>query len=257
MAEEEHKLSVSLPGEWVLRKTLGPVLSEIGDDLKRLYAKGRDKIVEKAYKKIKDPNDGKSANLRIAHDVLTSGAFTDEEICAEYFGGILASSRTDDGKNDDAIQLLDTIKSLSAGQLHLHYVLYNSLNKLLVQRVEHINVGQSTEIEAKEMWFALQELIQIKIKFDTDFTVLHRQGLIQSYQTDTHKIDEKRVLPYARTCPTTYGILLYAVAHNRLGEWRTFSSVQFPDFDGIALPRLYAFSVKELLLAAGVSVPES
>lgn len=257
MADDDKKVSIALPGEWALQKTLGPVLTEIGDDLKRLYSKGRDKIIEKAYKKIEDPEDGKSANLRVTHDVLTNGAFTDEEICAEYFGGILASSRTIDGKSDDAIQLLDTIKSLFAKQLHLHYVLYNSLNKLLVACQEHINVGQTKEIEKKETWFALSELTDIGIKYDTDFDILHRQGLVISYQTNTHKIDEKRVLPYAKAGPTTYGILLYSVAHNLLGDWRKFSSRIFPDFEGIALPSFYAFGVAELLEKAGIKAQES
>ncbi|MBD9537586.1 hypothetical protein IB227_17180 [Stenotrophomonas sp. STM01] len=257
MTDDDKKVSIALPGEWALQKTLGPVLTEIGDDLKRLYSKGRDKIIEKAYKKIEDPEDGKSANLRIAHDVLTNGAFTDEEVCAEYFGGILASSRTTDGKSDDAIQLLDTIKSLSAKQLHLHYVLYNSLNKLLVAGQEHINVGKAAEVQSRETWFALSELAGIGIKYDTDFNILHRQGLVISYQTSTHKIDEMRVLPYAKAGPTTYGILLYSVAHNLLGDWRKFSSQIFPDFEGIALPKLYGFSVSELLEKAGIKAPGS
>lgn len=256
MADDDKKLSIALPGEWALQKTLGPVLTEIGDDLKRLYSKGRDKIIEKAYKKIENPEDGKSANLRVAHDVLTNGAFTDEEICAEYFGGILASSRTSDGKSDDAIQLLDTIKSLSAKQLHLHYVLYNSINKLLVAGSEQINVGQATEIQKKEVWFALNELSSIGINYDTDFNILHRQGLVYSYQTSTHKIDERRILPYAKATPTTYGVLLYSVAHNLLGDWRMFSSRLFPDFEGIALPLLYAFSVADLLDKAGIKAHE-
>ena len=257
MTDDDKKLSIALPGEWALQKTLGPVLTEIGDDLKRLYSKGRDKIIDKAYKKIEDPEDGKSANLRVAHDVLTNGAFTDEEICAEYFGGILASSRTLDGKSDDAIQLLDTIKSLSAKQLHLHYVLYNSINKLLVAGQEPINVGQATEIQKKETWFSLNELAGIGIKYDTDFNILHRQGLVFSYQTSTHKIDERRVLPYAKAGPTTYGVLLYSVAHNLLDDWRKFSLQIFPDFEGIALPSFYAFSVAELLEKAGIKAQES
>ncbi len=50
-------------------------------------AKGRDKIIDKAYKKLHDPDDGKSANLRVAHDVLTNGAFTDEDIVPSILAG--------------------------------------------------------------------------------------------------------------------------------------------------------------------------
>ena len=85
--------------------------------------------------------DGKTANVRVAHGVLTGGAFSDSEICAEYFGGILASSRTDEGRNDDAIQFVEVTKSLSSRQLHLHHVIYNRLNKLLVTNETQVNVA--------------------------------------------------------------------------------------------------------------------
>ena len=257
MAENEHKLEVALPGEWVLKKTLGPVLAEIGDDLKNLYAKGRDKIINKAYKKLDDPNDGKRANLRLAYATLSNGAFTDDEICAEYFGGILASSRSADGKNDDAMQLLDTIKSLSSKQLHLHYILYRSFNRLLLKHKEQMNVGQGSEVGKKTIWFVAQELQQLGINYDTDLNILHREGLVSAYKIDMHKIDESHILPYANATPTTYGVLLYAVAHNKLAGWREFSTKQFPEFEGIELPKLYEFDITELLAAAGVALPKS
>jgi len=239
---DDKKVSISLPGEWILQKTLGPVLVEIGDDLKRVYTKGRDKIIEKAYKKIDNPEDNKSANLRIAHDVLTNGAFTDNEICAEYFGGVLASSRSEGGENDDAMQLLNTIKSLSSKQLYLHYIIYNSLNKLLTAEETPINVGQSDQIQRKRIWLNLEELNKLKIKHDTDFNIL-----LESYQTNIHKISEMHLFPYACAAPTTYGVLLYSVAHNALPKWRLFSQELFPDFDEVALPQKYAFSLNELI----------
>lgn len=247
MSDDSKNISISLPGEWILQKTLGPVLLEIGDDLKHLYAKGRDRIIEKAYKKIENPEDNKSASLRIAHDVLTNGAFTNDEICAEYFGGVLASSRSDDDGNDDAIQLLNTIKSLSSKQLYLHYIIYNSLNKLLTSEEEPINVGQSDQIQRKRIWFNLEELNQLKIKHDTDLNILHRLGLVESYQTNIHTITNMHLFPYACVSPTTYGVLLYSVAHNALHKWRLFSKEFFPDFDGVTLPHKYAFSLDKLI----------
>ena len=257
MADDEKKLVIALPGEWALQKTLGPVLSEIGEDLKKLYAKGRDNIISSAYKKIPNPEDGKSANLRIAYDVLNNGSFTDEEICAEYFGGILASSRTADGKNDDAIQFVDTIKSLSSKQLHFHYVIYNSINKLLVRAGQPVNIGLSSEINGKEIWFSSVELTQLNLRLDTDLNILHRQGLLNSYETSAHKVDEQSSLPYAKATPTTFGVFLYVIAHNRLDEWRKFDSTQFDDFDGISLPAYFASTVVDLMKQLGIQAKES
>ena len=93
MEEDPKKVEVqvSAPGEWMLQKVFGPVLGLVGEDLQRVYAAGRDAILANAYKKVEDPGDGKQANLPVTRDVLWNGSFADSEICAEYFGGIMAS----------------------------------------------------------------------------------------------------------------------------------------------------------------------
>ena len=50
MEDRNKEISLAIPGEWVLKKLLGPEFGEIGDDLKSLYAAGRDKIVNAAHK---------------------------------------------------------------------------------------------------------------------------------------------------------------------------------------------------------------
>lgn len=113
MSDNKKEFEISLPGEWAIKKLLGPTIDEVGNDLKNVYAVGRDKIIEKAIRKTKNINDDRKANLRISRDIFWNGAYTDEEICAEYFGGILTSSRSDDGKNDDSIYYLEMTKSMS------------------------------------------------------------------------------------------------------------------------------------------------
>lgn len=251
MSEEEKKLSIALPGEWALQKVFGPALTEMGEDLKKLYAKGRDKLVAAAYRKVKDPDDGKQANLRVTRDVLWNGAFTEDEVCAEYFGGILASSRSADGRDDDTIQFVDTIKSLSARQLRLHYVVYNCLNKELIAIGKPVNVGQETELNSKRLWFAARELAQqLNLRIETDLNILHRQGLLGEYKVDFHKLGETESLPYAMVQPTTFGVLLYATAHNRLDDWRMFDHEDFGQFPDIALPKYFAPALKDLVKVA-------
>ena len=252
MTDEEKTFSIALPGEWALRAVLGPTLAEIGGDIGKLYAKGRDNIVSAASRKIVDIDDGKRANLRVARDVLWNGAFADDDICAEYFGGILASSRSDDGKSDEAIQFVDVIKSMSSSQLRMHYIVYNSLNRSLVSTRENINVAQSNEIQNCELCFAALELDKEHgLRVDTDPNVLHRVGLLWQYETGVHSQGGK-ALPYLSVHPTTFGVLVYAAAHNRFDEWRTFSHVNFGDFDGIGLPRLYASTKGELAALVGL-----
>jgi hypothetical protein len=256
MAEEEKKLAIALPGEWALQKVFGPALTEIGEDFRKVYAKGRDKLVAAALRKVENPEDGRQANLRVTRDVLWNGAFTEDEVCAEYFGGILAASRSDDGKDDSAIQFVDVIKSLSAKQLRLHYVIYHSLNSLFVAAKAPVNVGQGTELGVKGLWFSELELTQrLVLPLETDLNILLRQGLISEYKTDVHKLAEARFLPYAMVRPTTFGVLLYASAHNKQDEWRTFDQRDFGAFPDVDLPVFFAPSIDELQKAVVASIP--
>ncbi len=156
----------------------------------------------------------------------------------------MAASRSEDGKSDDDIQFVDTIKSLSAKQLHLHYVIYNCLNKLLVAGGQSVNVGLGNEIQRKNTWFSTVELIKLNLRLDTDLNILHRQGLLFQYAQNVHKLDEEQILPYVKVSPTTYGVLLYAIAHNQIKDWRSFSSKDFGDFEDISLPHYFAFPLR-------------
>ena len=244
MPADDKKISIAVPGEWMLQKVLGPVLSEMGEDLKKVYAKGRDKISSRAYGKIPDPDDGKQANLRVARDVFWNGSFSDDEVCAEYFGGMLASSRSGDGKDDSAIQFVDVCKSLSSRQLRLHYVIYNSLNKLMVASGKQVNI-LSNEIRSTHVYFSGVELMMLKIDVMLDTTVLLRQDLLSGWKSEIKMGD--LLLPHLLINPTTFGVMLYAAAHNRLSKFNSFHKVDFGDFDNVALPKHYASTLPELV----------
>ena len=251
MTDDERRNSIALPGEWALRQVLGPTLTSFGNDLNTLYSKGRDNIIAAARRKINNPKDGKCANLRVARDVLWNGAFTDDEICAEYFGGILAASRSDDGKNDEAIQFVDVIKSMSSSQLRLHYIIYNALNQVLVLNNRNINVAQGSEIQKCQIWFSSIELESTHCLFlDTGPNVLHRMGLLWEYKRDVHPQGQIS-FPYLSVKPTTFGVLLYAAALNRLTDWRAFNTVSFGTFDEIVMPKLFSGTINQLIKTIG------
>ena len=253
---DKKELEISVPGEWAVKKALGPVLSEIGEDIKRLYAVGRNKLLSAAIRKIENIEDGKTPNLRVTRDVLWNGAFSEDEVCAEYFGGILASSRTDDGKDDSSIQFVDVIKSLSAKQLRLHYVIYDALNKTLTQHQRTINVAKSTDINHATIWMASLELVKVHgINIDTDFNALWRNGLLHEYKTDTEVAGDKS-LPYAMAKPTSFGVMLYAAAHNRIDRWLKFPRIDFGSFDGIASLKVYSADLVALKKMAGLPSAE-
>jgi hypothetical protein len=207
-----------------------------------------------AIRKTSDIDDGKAANIRVAHGVLTGGGFSASEICAEYFGGILASSRTDEGQDDDAIQFVEVTKSLSSMQLHMHYVVYNRLNKLFFATGTEVNIGMERELSAHRVWFSTIELVQhMNLKVDTDLHILHKHGLLKEYGINIEHRDDGYT-PYCFMSPSTFGVLLYAVAHNRYAQWRQFNSVDFGDYEGIALPSIYESSLQDLISVAAIKI---
>jgi hypothetical protein len=249
MSEEVTKTEIALPWEWALKKAFWPVLWELWKDMKKLYAVWRDKIILAGYKKITDKEDWKKANLRVARDVFWNGSFSDESICAEYFGGIFAASRSTDWKDDNGIHYTDVVKSLSSKQLNLHYIIYNSLNKFFSQREDKVNVALSSDLGKHSIFFSWLELVEhLGLgTVDSDLNVLYKQWLLTEYETKTHQLDEWKSLPYIRVKPTTFGVLLYAISHNKFDDRRDFSSSDFWNFDWIMLPKFYWNTIEQLV----------
>src|SRR5699024_2808748 len=200
----------------------GKTLNEMGSDINKLYQAGRDRILISAAKKVSNPQDGKSPNLRVARDVLWNGAVTDSEICAEYFGGILAASRSENGIDDSCIQYVSVIKTLSSKQLHLHYCIYHELQKQLLKKNVAYNPGVEDDVNGTEIWFSRMEGRRLNLDTSLGLPVLSRNGLIAAYEMNYIKTANGKPFNYVRIRPSTYGIVLYSVAFNHLNSWFEF-----------------------------------
>ncbi|GEP46029.1 hypothetical protein [Brevifollis gellanilyticus] len=236
----------ALTAGYTLKTVLGPTLSLLGEDISKLYAAGRDRIIEKAMGKGITEGDGKASNPRITQEVFRSGCLADSEICAEYFGGILASSRTADGKDDSALPFLDEVKRLSSKQLHLHYVIYSSLNKLVVKpEARKLSVSRD-EFQSHRVVFSVWELVLMGLVPATDAAVLHRSGLIHAYdiraKTTEDKLDARG---YASFQPTTFGVMLFAASTGDLVRYLNFANEQFADYNKVPLPLQFYSDINE------------
>jgi hypothetical protein len=250
MTEKESIVTTSVAvSAYVGTKLFGPVLATIGDDINKLYVKGRDKIIKVAENKVDNPNDGKKVNLRAARDVLWNGAITEDEVCAEYFGGMLAAARSEDGKDDSVVHYVDTIKAMSARQLELHYLIYKTWQALLNQSGKSINVGQSLDVQAWHIFMSGLELNGRQLPYDRDLTVLHRLGLLYQFKYDNHVIGDMTV-PFVDVTPTTFGVMLFAVAHNRIETWREFSNQVYESITGIQPLGFFAESLEKFCNAS-------
>jgi len=211
------------------KKLLGKTMDLVSEDIAKIYAAGRDKIIYVAVRKIKNVDDGLHTNLRVTRDVFLNGSFTDEAICAEYFGGILSSSRSQDGKDDSGIYYVDLIKSLSATQLLAHYMIYRSLNKLLLETSEKrdLNVGDQNDLKKMTIYFS-------SIEFG-------------KFLAEGRKLEDGKMVPYLEVVPSSLGVQLYAIANNEFEYWREYPIKDLGEFKDIQNPKFFAFSIDILL----------
>lgn len=244
--KEKVKFEV-VPFEWALEELAKPTLKEVGLDLKDGYVALKS-IAKNAFGK--NNKDG-LVNKRVAIEVLRSGGFIETDIGVEYFGGILAQAKTTDGKDDSGMYYTEVVKSLSSNQLRLHYVIYNSLQKLFVndqEKYSSMNIGMETELQKHRIYFVPAELEQCAgSQLDKNIFVLVQSGLLGStFRIDSIKENEQIAKHYAEFTPTALGIQLYASAYGRVHDWRNFNKVDFGNFENITLPSVFSSSKDDL-----------
>ena len=247
---------------WAAKKILGPTFDAMGGDLASFYRVGVDRIFASACRKTNDIEDGKSANLRVAHDILRNGAFCADEFVLEYFGGLLASSRSSDGWKDDATPFVDVVKSLSSSQLRLHYNIYNALEQLALREPEirQSSSSGSDAIESKTLYMHYND-----IDAAIHLHVLVRHGLIESGSftgTGFHYPDdnEEQILFYMSGTPTIFGVMHYAAAHGMLDGWQSYGRRKMEGVEDMEAPAVYGLSMEELVSKAienGTTTPHA
>ena len=169
---------------------------------------------------------------------------------------MLAAARSEDGKDDAVVHYVDTIKAMSARQLELHYVIYRTWQTLLNQEASAINVAQSTEIHGRHIFINGVELAARKLPYDLDLTVLYRLGLLHQFKYSMH-IAASKTMPFIDVCPTTFGVMLFAVAHNKIEVWRSFHKNSYESAAGIQPLNYFGGTFEQLCLVSGIPSKES
>ncbi len=244
MLEKDKGDNSIVPFEWAVKALTKPVLKEVGLDIREGY-KVLKKIAVNAIKK--NPDSG-IANKRVAIEVLRSGGFSESEISVEYFGGVLASSKTKTGKDDGGIYYANIIKSLSSKQLHLHYIIYNSIQKMFFNDPEKygkLEMGKESEVVKGEIFFSSIELdLKMKLELDVNIFALIQAGLLHTDFEVLEKEIEGKMVRYMKVSPRILGIQLYAISHNKLKEWRKYNREDYGNFENIELPIVFESSLE-------------
>ncbi len=117
----------------VLVKLLGPTADYLGEGLKSYTEKGAKNlrnIFEKGVKKVgKKINEPGQVPPKVLKGILSEGYFCEDELSAEYFGGVLASSRSGISRDDRGTTYISLISSLSTYQIQMHFILYSIVRR--------------------------------------------------------------------------------------------------------------------------------
>lgn len=115
----------------ILNKLLGPTAEYLGDELK-VFTEQRvtnlrnilSNAQEKSGSRLDSPG---RVPPKILKSVINEGSYAEDPIAVEYFGGVLASSKTEIDRDDRGARLIKIVDSLSAYQLRTHYLLYSTI----------------------------------------------------------------------------------------------------------------------------------
>lgn len=130
----------------LLLKVLGPTADYLGEKTLGLTKKAGinlSKIFKKAEKKLTPDKQNKGkVPSRVLGQIILNGSFCEDEIEAEYFGGVLASSKSETERDDRGASISALIGRLSAYDLRAHYLFYFSMKELYEGR--NVNTRDET-----------------------------------------------------------------------------------------------------------------
>ena len=93
------------------------------------------RILESAERKLPESTPpGASIHPRVLRDAFEEGSFVEDEVVADYFGGVLASSMTGVSRDDRGSSMVKLVSELSSYEIRLHFVIYREIKRLKTAR---------------------------------------------------------------------------------------------------------------------------
>jgi hypothetical protein len=155
---------------WAGRKLVGPLFDEIAEDWRHRYSERRmrnlNRIGRIAQAKLgSEIDDRGQVPPRVLLRVMEEGSWCDGPVMAEYFGGILAASRSADGTSDRGASWAGLVSRLSTLDVHLHYLAYDAFRRTHLDRSD-LNLGLSVDRDRSEVFLPGPETLAA-MGFDT------------------------------------------------------------------------------------------
>ncbi len=145
-----------------LAKLLGPTADYLGGELqeftkKRINNIGR--IFSGAEKKLGDKiNEPGQVPPKVLKTIINEGSYSEDNITIEYFGGVLASSRTEMSRDDRGARVARILDNLSTYQLRTHYLIYSTISEIFSK--SNKTFGLSTNRGEMQIFMPFQGYVQ-------------------------------------------------------------------------------------------------
>jgi hypothetical protein len=226
----------------LVKRLLGPLADEWGNQLAD-WAKFRrenvQQVLDAAERKLGDRvEEDAEVSPRIVSRVFEEGSYSNDRIMGEYLGGVLASSRTSDGRDDRGIRFLNLITDMSSYDLRTHFVLYQAARQTYLRcGLDESHVwGYTTSYDLAR----LKVFVPYKSSVGSmDFTTedpqeilsgvlfgLDALELVSSWQLSTEaKLQERNLaIPSGALefIPSPLGIQLFVWAQGCSEKWKDF-----------------------------------
>lgn len=239
-----------------IAKLLGPTADYLGGELKNFAQKRVENvglIFKNASKKLKnDRQENGAVSPKVLRSVLNEGSYSSDVFGVEYFGGILASSKTEVGRDDRGARLALIVSSMTSYQLRAHYILYSAIISSFKGSGVLLNTnisGLSTFITMKSfmelMEFNQDEIHQVDSIFSHIFGGLAQDGLINTVYSYGSGKDLKKINPLINESgivflPSHGGVELYLWAFGEGGRDINYilNSEFKPSIDGFDIEHL-------------------
>lgn len=139
-------LGTALGSKDLVVKLLGPTADYLGGgvrDWTERSVKNIGRVFEIARKKLGDKIDTHGAvPPKVLKGIIGEAPFCDDELAAEYFGGVLASSRSGVGRDDRGAAFVALIGRLSTYQIRSHFFFYSLIRMIYEGSTENIGVQE-------------------------------------------------------------------------------------------------------------------
>jgi hypothetical protein len=156
-------LGSAVGGKDIILKMLGPTADYLGEGVKDFTKKRLETfkdILANASKKLGkklEESEG-SVSPKVLKGIINDGTYCDDFLSIDYFGGVLASSRSGISRDDRGAYFNALISRLSTYQLRIHYIIFHIVKELYDG--EEINIGIKSNRQKLRVYIPLSTFIE-------------------------------------------------------------------------------------------------